>query len=553
MSDLLRLIQIYRVLLRHGLDRLLLHLGRGRVLRMLVWLTPWVLLSSQRRSGSEAERIRAALVDLGPIFVKFGQILSTRRDILPDDVADQLAQLQDRVPPFASERAHREIEAAFGRPASQLFARFEDRPIASASIAQVHGAELADGRQVVVKILRPDVERRIRTDVAVMYRLARLAERFSSEARRLRMVAVVDEYEKTILDELDLVREAANGSQLRRNFEDSEILYIPEMVWSLVSERVIVMERIDGIPVTDMVRLNAEGVDLKLLAERGVEIFFSQVFRDNFFHADMHPGNIFVRPGRPENPQYMAVDFGIIGSLSPADKRYLAENFLAFFRRDYARVAELHVASGWMAPDTRVDEFESAVRSACEPIFERPLAEISFGHLLLRLFRIARRYGYEVQPQLVLLQKTLLNIEGLGRQLYPQLDLWSTAQPFLERWMNEQVGTSDLVNQFREVAPRWLGDLPEAPLALKRMVETLGEGRLTWRVDPALEARRERRRSARAAAQRRTLVGAALIVASALIYALGGDSPHWQGVPMASWLTGAGALLVLLWPAGDGQ
>ncbi|EDY85778.1 2-polyprenylphenol 6-hydroxylase [gamma proteobacterium HTCC5015] len=548
MKDFLRLLQIYRVIVRHGLDRLLSSAGRARWLRSVLIFTPWVWLLPSRYKGSDAERIRAALVDLGPIFVKFGQVLSTRRDILPDEVADQLAQLQDRVPPFSSERAHSEIEQAFGRPASALFARFEDRPLASASIAQVHAAELKDGRQVVVKVLRPEVERRIRTDVAVMYRFARLAERFSSEARRLRMLAVVEEYEKTILDELDLVREAANGSQLRRNFEGSDILYIPQMEWSLTSERVIVMERIDGIPVTDLKRLAAEGVDMKMLAERGVEIFFSQVFRDNFFHADMHPGNIFVRPGRPDSPQYMAVDFGIIGSLSPADKRYLAENFLAFFRRDYLRVAELHVESGWMSPDTRVDEFESAVRSACEPIFEKPLAEISFGNLLLRLFKIARRYGYEVQPQLVLLQKTLLNIEGLGRQLYPQLDLWSTAQPFLERWMNEQVGTTDLLNQFRDVAPRWLGDLPEAPLALKRMVETLGQGRLAWRQDAQQFRQQEQNRNRRAASLKRGVLAASLVVAAGVVYALGGDLPAWQGIPWASLGAVGLALALIAWP-----
>lgn len=547
MKKLYRILQIHRVLVRHGLDRLLKPIDQARALRLLLWLTPWVFLHPKRNQGTEAERIREALVELGPIFVKFGQMLSTRRDLLPDDVADELAKLQDRVPPFAVARVHQILEEAYGQPASDIFAEFDDTPLASASIAQVHVAKLKEGQDVVVKVLRPDVEQRIRIDVDVMKWMADTAERYSSEARRLHMVDVVKEYEKTIIDELDLVREAGNGSQLRRNFEDSEILYIPEMHWNYATEKAIVMERIHGIPVTDVETLRAEGVNMKLLAERGVEIFFSQMLRDNFFHADMHPGNIFVRPGRPDSPQYMCVDFGIVGSLTPSDKRYLAENLLAFFKRDYRRVAQLHIDSGWLDPSTRVDEFEAAVRSACEPIFEKPLAEISFGTLLLRLFKISQRYGYEVQPQLVLLQKTLLNIEGLGRQLYPQLDLWETAQPFIENWMKEQVGPVDMLNNIRASAPSWLGDVPEIPVVLKRLVTQVTEGQLKVELQPgqldklAEQQRQDQRR------QGRLWLTAAIAVAG-LGYALGVISQQELGMEFKL-LAGvtAASVLGILW------
>ena len=406
------LMTISRVLLKHGLDELILNTHLFRPIRLLRYLSPtfWFNPRTRRPRG---ERIRMALEDLGPIFVKFGQILSTRRDLLPDDLAEELAKLQDQVLPFGAEKAVAIIEASFKQPITDIFAEFEHTPLASASIAQVHTATMHDGREVVVKVVRPDIEKVIRRDLALLYVIAGKMERYWADGRRLRPMEVVHEFEKNILDELDLLREAANASQLRRNFKDSTILYVPEVDWNHCRKKVMVMERIHGVPVTNMAELKSMDIDFKRLAEMGVEIFFTQVFRDNFFHADMHPGNIFVS----NTGQYIAIDFGIMGTLNPEDQRYLAENFLAFFNRDYYRVAELHVESGWVPPDTRVDDFESAIRSVCEPIFEKPLHEISFGQLLLRLFQTARRFNMEVQPQLVLLQKTLLNIEGLGRQL----------------------------------------------------------------------------------------------------------------------------------------
>jgi ubiquinone biosynthesis protein len=405
-----------------------------RPVRFLLYLAPWNWF--RRYPDPPGVRIRRALEDLGPIFVKFGQILSTRKDLLPDDIASELTRLQDRVPPFPGALARQVVERAYGCPLEQVFQRFEETPLASASIAQVHTATLMDGTDVVVKVVRPGIEKVIRRDVSLLLYIAELAERYWREGRRLRPCEVVAEFQKTLYDELDLLREAANASQLRRNFSTSMLLYVPEVYWPHCQRNVMVMERIYGTPIGNIEELRRQGVDFKQLAERGVEIFFTQVFRDNFFHADMHPGNIFVGADH----RYIAVDFGIMGTLSPVDQHYLAENFLAFFHRDYRRVAELHVESEWVPAGTRVDEFEAAIRTVCEPIFERPLKDISFGHLLLRLFQTARRFNMEVQPQLVLLQKTLLNIEGLGRQLYPELDLWQTAKPFLERWMSEQVG-----------------------------------------------------------------------------------------------------------------
>ena len=419
-SQALRLLHINWVLVRNGLDEIVLATHLFRPVRFLGYLAPWHWFV---RRTPRAVRIRRALEQLGPIFVKFGQILSTRQDLLPDDIAAELARLQDRVEPFDGQIAQRLVEAAFQRPIGEIFDRFETEPLASASIAQVHAAKLVSGEDVVVKVLRPGIEKFIRRDVSLMHYIAGLAETYWSEGKRLRPREVVSEFEKNLYDELDLLREAANASQLRRNFTDSDLLHVPEVYWPYCRPNVMTMERIYGLPVNDIVALQNAGVDLKEMSERGVEIFFTQVFRHNFFHADMHPGNIFVST----DGQYMAVDFGIMGTLSPDDQRYLAENFLAFFRRDYRRVAELHLESGWVPSGTRVDEFEAAIRSVCEPIFERPLKEISFGLLLLRLFQTARRFNMEVQPQLVLLQKTLLNIEGLGRQLYPDLDLCQTA------------------------------------------------------------------------------------------------------------------------------
>ena len=420
-------------------------------------------------------RIRLAFEALGPIFIKFGQMLSTRRDLLPPDIAEELALLQDRVPPFCGQEARRQIEASLGCPIETLFDDFDETPLASASIAQVHTARLKEnGREIVIKVIRPDIEPVIEADLRLMQALARLVARFVPQSARLRPVEVVEEYRKTILDELNLMREAANAIQLRRNFTGSEALYVPEVYTDHCREQVLVMERIYGIPVSDIAALEANGTNMKLLAERGVEVFFTQVFRDSFFHADMHPGNIFVSYEHPENPLWIGIDCGIVGTLNREDKRYLAENFLAFFNRDYQRVAQLHVESGWVPPDTKVDEFEFAIRTVLEPIFEKPLSEISFGHVLLNLFNTARRFNMQVQPQLVLLQKTLLYVEGLGRQLYPQLDLWQTAKPYLESWMHEQVGPKAVLNAIREKAPFWAEKLPELP---ELVYETLRQAR----------------------------------------------------------------------------
>ncbi|MFN4263423.1 MAG: ubiquinone biosynthesis regulatory protein kinase UbiB [Thioalkalivibrionaceae bacterium] len=465
-----RLWFISRILVRHRLDNLLFELKPLRPLRFLLLAAPWNWFRGPT-IAPRGERLRRTLEDLGPIFVKFGQMLSTRRDLLPDDIAAELAKLQDRVPPFPGEEAIAVIESELEQPIAALFDEFDSVPLASASIAQVHTARLKTGEAVIVKVVRPGIERTIRADLEVMRLLAALADRYSREARRLRPREVVAEYEKTVIDELDLLREAANAVAIRRHFEDSDLLYIPQVYFDLTRTRVMVQERIYGIPISNIARLTALGIDLKALAERGVEIFFTQVFTHNFFHADMHPGNIFVDPTRPHNPRYLAVDFGIVGSLLESDQHYLAENFYAFFHRDYRRVAELHVESGWVPAGTRVDEFESAIRTVCEPIFEKPLDEISFGQVLLRLFQTARRFDMQVQPQLVLLQKTLLNIEGLGRELYPSLDLWATAKPFIERWMSEQVGPRAFIRSAQRHLPRFLAELPEWPARIERLLE----------------------------------------------------------------------------------
>ena len=549
-AQLLRLFYINFVLVRHGLDEVVFAIHLFRPVRWLLFLLPWNWF--RRKRAPRGVRIRRALEDLGPVFVKFGQMLSTRRDLLPDDIAVELTRLQDAVPPFPIEDVRARIEAAYGRPASEVFAHFDETPLASASIAQVHAATLKDGTDVVVKVVRPNIKRVIRRDVDLLYIGAELAERYWPEGRRLRPVEVVREYEKTIFDELDLVREAANASQLRRNFEGSPMLYIPEVYWEYSTPRVMVMERIHGTPISDIDSLVARGVNLKKLAERGVEIFFTQVFRHNFFHADMHPGNIFVARDDSDNPRYLAVDFGIVGTLAPEDKRYLAENFHAFFNRDYRRVAELHVESGWVPADTRVDEFESAIRTVCEPIFQRPLKDISFGHLLLRLFQTARRFHMEVQPQLVLLQKTLLNIEGLGRQLYPDLDLWKTAKPFLERWMDEQVGVRALIGGVKKHLPKFLEQLPTMPDQVHELITRTnnGELQLRWQSEQLEQLRAEITRANRRSIA--VIAGAALALGGFLTLGLP-DMPTVGGAPVFSWALGAVGILAMLIAALDAQ
>ncbi|MFJ2986848.1 ubiquinone biosynthesis regulatory protein kinase UbiB [Collimonas sp. NPDC087041] len=480
----LRLLKIVRVAVRYGLDDIAMSgFDTPRISKLIDTLIFWRDISAPR-----GERLRMALEELGPIFVKFGQVLSTRRDLLPEDMVDELARLQDRVPPFSTELAIAQIEKSLKGHPDELFASFDRVPVASASIAQVHFATLKDGKEVAVKVLRPGMKKSIDEDVALMHIAAGLVEKLWADGRRLKAREVVGEFDKYLHDELDLMREAANGSQLRRNFADSHLLVVPEMYWDYCSPSVIVMERMHGIPISQLDRLRDAGVDLSKLSRDGVEIFFTQVFRDGFFHADMHPGNILVSVAPATFGRYIALDFGIVGTLNDFDKDYLSQNFLAFFQRDYKRVAEAHIESGWAPKETRVDELESAVRACCEPIFDRPLKDISFGQVLLRLFQTSRRFNVEVQPQLVLLQKTLLNVEGLGRQLDPELDLWKTAKPYLERWMSEQMGWRGLIQQLKIEMPRYSKLLPQLPRlahqALTQVVEPMAEqgNEMMWRL-----------------------------------------------------------------------
>lgn len=468
-----RLLKIISAVARNRLDDLVDIDRIPLTFRLIIRLLPWRYAVAN--TAPRGERIRCAMESLGPIFIKFGQLLSTRRDLLPDDISKELAILQDKVPPFPTEHAIAIIEQSLEDKVDVLFERFDREPLASASVAQVHSARLLSGDEVVVKVIRPDIEKIIRKDIRLMYAMAKLLVRISKEARRLRPVEVVADYEKTILDELDLLKESANASQLRRNFSSCQLLYVPQIHWDYCRKHVMVMERIHGVSVSDVETLRKRGVNMKTLAERGVEIFFTQVFRDRFFHADMHPGNVFIDTDNPQQPRYIGVDFGIVGTLEPEDQRYLASNLLAFFRRDYRKVAQLHIDSGWVPRNTKVSELESAMRTVCEPIFEKPLKDISFGQLLVRLFQTARRFKMEVQPQLVLLEKNLLNIEGLGRQLYPDLDLWSTAQPFLEQWMKDQVRPSSVAKAFKEHSTDWLFNAPvmanQAMTSLRQLAE----------------------------------------------------------------------------------
>jgi ubiquinone biosynthesis protein len=531
-----RLLEIQRVLVRHSLDDFVAATHLFRPLRFLLYLLPWNWFPRDRHEP-RGVRLRLALEELGPIFVKFGQALSTRPDLLPADIAVELAKLQDQVPPFPGTEARAIIDRAYGRPLAEVFASFDEQALAAASIAQVHAATLRSGQEVVVKVLRPDMAQIIGRDLEVLHALAALAQRYWVEGRRLRPMEVVREYEKTVLDEFDLMREAANTAQLKRNFAGSSLLYVPEVYWDFCRVNVMVMERIHGVPISDVARLRSLKTNIPKLAENGVEIFFTQVFRHNFFHADMHPGNIFVLVEDPENPRYAAVDFGIVGTLSPRDQYYLAENFLAFFDRDYHRVAKLHVESGWVPPETRVDEFESAVRTVCEPIFNKPLKDISFGQVLVRLFETARRFNMEIQPQLVLLEKTLLNIEGLGRQLYPELDLWKTAQPILREWMRERTSGRAIVDRLRTQLPELAEAAKTLPQLLQGMIQQAADGRLRLQVEsPGIE---ELKRTVRDTnARRDSITVAGVLLLGGIVWLAVDHEPDWPG-----WLlTATGAI-----------
>ncbi len=524
----LRLLTIQRVLVRHGLDDLIARTNLLRPLRFVFLLSPWRWI---RRSTASPRgvRIREALQELGPIYVKFGQSISTRQDLLPADIGAELAKLQDDVPPFPAKVALEQVAQAFGRPADAVFTEFNSEALAAASIAQVHAARLCTGEEVVVKLLRPNVRQQIERDLEVLYALARLARRYWPDGRRLRPVEVVTEYKKTVLNELDLMREAANAAQLRRNFLGSKMLYVPEVYFDYCRPGVMVMERISGIAVSDIDSLRRAGTDIPKLAANGVEIFFTQVFRHNFFHADMHPGNIFVDVADPANPRYCAVDFGIVGTLEDRDRHYLAENFIAFFDRDYRRVARLHIDSGWVPAGTRVDELESAVRTVCEPIFNKPLKDISFGQVLVRLFQIARQFNMEIQPQLVLLEKTLLNIEGLGRQLYPELDLWQTGQPVLLKWMEERTGPRAVARQIKQDLPEIQYALEHLPLAMSQFVDSILK-----KAQPEFQRpeRQELRRYLLAA-------GSVLLIAGSILIGLKAEPIE------VGWGLGVGALLLV--------
>jgi ubiquinone biosynthesis protein len=531
----IRLIQINLVLAQRTFNRAVLG-KRAPWLRTLSYLNPF---SFYRQGKTRGESIRLALEELGPIFVKFGQMLSTRRDLLPPDIIKELSKLQDQVPAFPGEQAKQIIEKSFNKSVVQIYAKFDTDALASASIAQVHAANLFDGTEVIVKVLRPKIKNIIKRDIGILFAVAKLTEKLSRSARRLHAVGLVAEFERTILNELDLMREAANATQLKRNFADSDIMYVPQIYWDYTKHNVMTMERIYGIPIADVDTLKKSNTDMKELAERGVTIFFTQVFRDSFFHADMHPGNLFVDISNPATPKYIGVDFGIMGSLSPEDQRYLAANFVAFFNRDYRQVAVLHIESGWVKPDTRVDHFEAAIRTVCEPIFERPLKDISFGQLLLRLFQTAEHFDMEVQPQLMLLQKTLLSIEGLGRQLYPDLDLWQTAKPFLEDWMKKQRGMLNITKKNLKELPEVSEKIWQTPSLLYEWLHRINFNARrveAQQIDQSL-TRQSRKKS--------FLYGAGVALLLSVVIAMIGR----HDVSLALWqdlIIGAGGLCLLL-------
>ncbi len=512
-----RALKVSAILVRYRLDELLQEAHLFRAMQVARLFT--VLSRARVADLPRGERLRLALQEMGPVFVKFGQILSTRRDLLPPDIAEELTLLQDRVPPFPGEEAQAIVEHALGDKVENLFAAFDREPLASASIAQVHAATLPDRSEVVVKVVRPGVEKQLRRDIDLLLYLASLLERYWDGSERVRPRDIVEEFETYVFDELDMQREAANASALRRNFDDSGELYIPEVYWPYCKDRVLVMERVSGIPVNDIEALQAAGVDLPKLARRGIKVFYTQVFRDNLFHADMHPGNIFVDVSNPADASFIAMDFGIVASLTPKDLHYIAENFVALFNRDYFRVAELHVDAGWVPPETRLDELEAAVRSVGEPNFTRPINEISFGKLLMKLFQVARRFNLQIQPQLIMLQKTLLNIEGLGRQLHPDLDIWAVAKPELESIMREKHGFDQTARRLADRMPGWIGKAPEMPGLVHEFLRQATSGQLRTRLESAdIEA--IRRLQERGERQRwRGTTGAAVLVSGALLTA----------------------------------
>lgn len=550
LRNLYRLSIINLTLAKFGLDEIILSLNMLSPLRFLVWFNPYNWFRNKQHS--HAVRLRLCIESLGPIFIKFGQMLSTRRDLMPDEIVDELEVLLDKVPPFSVAKAKSIIEKQLGQPISKLFQSFDDNVLASASIAQVHCAVLHSGAEVVVKVVRPNIKKIIQRDIALLMVLAKFADKYWSGAKRIKSIQIVEEFEKTLYYELDLVREAANASVLKRNFEGSNDLYVPQVHLDYCRTSVLVIERIKGIPVADIKQLNERGVCLKTLSKKGVDVFFTQVYQHNFFHADMHPGNIFIDPSNPENPKYIAVDFGIMGSLTQTDQRYLAENFVAFFNRDYRRVAELHIDSGWVDSATRIDDFESAIRSVCEPLFEKPLAEISFAYILVRLFETAREFNMEIQPQLLLLQKTFLHIEGLGRQLYPQLNLWDTAKPYLERWLSEQLGLKALIKGFKKNLPYIAENLPEIPqlayTALKKIAHN--ELQVKWHSDQLIELQKEVKKSSRRSVY--AITGGSLLISASLIAGLDGISPTILNIagiismPMLSLVLLVPAVLLLI-------
>ena len=545
LRQLTRLWRVLRTFSRYGLDE---------IIEFVQPVGPWRFLAklsrSERRDRPRGARLRLALQELGPIYVKFGQVLSTRRDLLPADIADELTLLQDRVAPFPGAQAQAIIEAALGGKVEEFFLHFEQTPLASASIAQVHAAELKTGERVVIKVLRPGIDVQIRSDLDLLITLATMANRVLSDRKRIRPLDIVSEIERTLLDELDLQREGGNAAQIRRNMRAEDGVKVPLIHWPLTKENVLVMERVDGIPVSDMDALRAASINLARVAERGVQVFYTQVFRDNFFHADMHPGNILISRDNPDDPIFILLDFGIVGALSAGDQRYLAENFSAMFNLNYRRVAELHIEAGWMPKHIRIDELEGAVRTICEPYFTRPLAEISLGEVLFKLFKVAHKYELTVQPQLILLQKTLFNIEGIGRTLHPKLDIWATAKPILEAIMRDKYGPQAALKEFQDRLPGFLERAPEMPTLLHRYLTQATSGELNWRVksDELVLIRHELK-----SAQRQSvfaILGAGLLIASSVLFAFDAGGPKLFSLPLSALAAGLGGLWAFraAWP-----